>query len=348
MKRDTLKRFFRPALCLVFAVVLILSAAPLFAQRSRATVTIRLASTAPENTPWGAALNQLAADWARATNGAVEVIVFHNATAGNENEVLRRLRLNQIQAAVFTSLGMNSVMPEIMALSYPFLIRNNEELDFVLERLKPEMEARIQQNGFVTLAWARAGWIRIFSRTPVLLPEDLRRIRMGSNPDDMEIMQAFRLMGYQIIPVTTNPLISLNGGMIDAVYSSPIYAAASQLFGIARNMTDMDIAPFMGGLLMNNVAWRRIPERYRPRLMEIARQMERDLEAQVANLEAEAIATMRRHGLITHELTPAQRQAWFDDTARFENTLVGTHSPVFNREFHQKISAILAEHRRGR
>ena len=290
----------------------------------------------------------MAADWSRATNGAVEVIIFHGGAAGNEQEVLRRLRLNQIQAAVFTSMGINSIMPEVMAISYPFLIRDNEELDVVLRQLKPDMEARIERNGFVTLAWANAGWVRIFSRTPVFVPDDLRRIRIGTSPQELEFIQAFRLMGYQVIPIAANPLISLNGGMIDAVYQSPIYAAATQIFGIARNMTDMNIAPFMGGILMNNAAWRRIPEIYRPRLLEISRQMERTIEASVANLEAEAIATMRRHGLVIHELTPAQTQAWFDDTARFENMLVGPSNPVFNREYYQKINAILAEHRRGR
>ena len=66
---------------IVFALVLFVLAGPVFAQR---TVTIKMASPVPENTPWGYFFNQLAADWRRITNGEVELIVYHNGVAGSE------------------------------------------------------------------------------------------------------------------------------------------------------------------------------------------------------------------------------------------------------------------------
>jgi TRAP-type C4-dicarboxylate transport system substrate-binding protein len=330
---------------LMFLLVLLLSVSPLFAQRK---ITIRLASIVPENTPWGAAINRMAADWARITNGEVEVIVFHNSTAGDEAEVLRKLRLNQIQAAVFSSSGMNSIIPEVMAISYPFLIRDNEELDFVLSRIKPELDARMQQNGFVTLAWAKAGWVRFFSKAPVFVPDDMRRLKLATSPDDQEMLQAFKAMQYQMVPVNlSDVLVSLNSGMVDAVYQSPIYVAGNQIFGITKNMASINVSPFMGSILMNNAAWRRIPERYRAALLANCKQMESGIESSIAGLETEAISTMVRHGLIINELSPRQTQAWYDDIARYENSLVGSN-PIFNREFYLKISAILSEDRRGR
>jgi len=329
---------------LLVILILFFIVNPLFAQRK---ITIKLASLVPENTAWGAAINRLAAEWARITNGEVEVIVYHNAAAGDEPEVLRKLRINQIQAAVFSSLGMNAVMPEVMAFSYPLLIRNDAELDEVMRRLKPDLDARIQQNGFVTLAWARAGWIKFFSRSPVLTPDDLRRQKLGTSADDQQMIQAFRIMGYQMVSVNMSELmIVLNSGMIDAIYQSPIYAAGNQLFAVARNMSSINIAPFMGGVLMNNTAWRRIPDRYKPQLLEVCRQIEREIESSIAELETEAISTMLRYGLRIHELTPAQMQVWYDDTARFENNLVGTTNAIFNREFYFKIRNILTEYRR--
>ncbi|MCL2066062.1 MAG: TRAP transporter substrate-binding protein DctP [Treponema sp.] len=340
-----MRRSFNISLRLLFIPVLFLSVCPLFAQRR---ITIRLASLVPENTPWGAAINKMASDWARVTNGEVEVIVYHNGTAGDEPETLRKLRLNQIQAAVFTSLGLNSIMPEVMALSYPFLIRDNAELDEVLSRIKPELNEKIQQNGFTTLAWARAGWIKIFSKSPVHVPNDLRRLKLGTSSDELQMIQAFRLMGYQIVPISINDiLVFLNGGMIDAIYQSPIYAAGTQIFGVAKNMSSINIAPFMGGILMNNTAWRRIPERYRPQLMEICREMEATIEASIVNLETEAVSTMLRHGLILNELSVQQEQEWYTDMGRYENSLVGT-GQIFNREYYLKINDILTNYRRGR
>jgi len=65
-------------------LALFVSANPVFAQRR--AITINLASLVPENTPWGSAINRMAADWERATNGEVQVIVFHNATPGTSRK----------------------------------------------------------------------------------------------------------------------------------------------------------------------------------------------------------------------------------------------------------------------
>jgi len=120
------------------------------------------------------------------------------------------------------------------------------------------------------------------------------------------------------------------------------------LFGIAGNMSSINIAPFMGGILMNEVTWRRIPERYRAQLQEACRVLERDVERSIASLEADAISTMVRHGLRINELNPAQMQVWFDDTASYENRLVGGANPTFNREYYVRIRDILTEYRRRR
>jgi len=331
---------------LLMILVLFFVVNPLFAQRR---ITIRLASLVPENTAWGQALNRMAAEWARATNNEVQVIVFHGGTAGDEPEVLTKLRTNQLQAAVFSSMGLNSIMPEVMAISYPFLIRNQAEYNEVMRVLKPDLDRRIQQNGFTTLVWVHAGWIRFFSKNPVPTPADLRRVKIGSGTDDAQMINAFRIMGYQVesVPVTDS-LMALNSGRIDAVYNSPVFVAGNQLFGVARNMSGINLAPFMGGILMNNNAWRQIPERYRPQLLEICRRLEREIEASVNALETEAITVMRRNGLIVNELTPAQMQVWYDDTARFENNLVSASNPVFHREYYFRIKDILTDFRRGR
>ncbi|MDR1587903.1 MAG: TRAP transporter substrate-binding protein DctP [Treponema sp.] len=324
-------------------LVILLAAGPLFAQRK---TTIKLASLVPENTPWGAAINRMAVEWAQVTNGEVELIVYHSGVAGTEGDVLRKLNLNQIQAAIFTSIGLNSVMPEVMALSYPFLIRNDEELDAVLKRIRPELDEKIEQNGFVTLAWARAGWVKIFSRTPVHIPGDLRKLKVGTNPDELELLQALKAMGFQMVPVSMNDvLVSLNGGMIDAVYQSPIAVAGAQLFGIAKNMSTVNLAPFMGGIIMNRTAWRRIPDRYKDRLQQICKRIEKEIDGSISKLEGDAISTMSKYGLIINQASPQQEQEWYNDIAKHENELVG---PIFNRELYQKINAILAEYRRGR
>jgi TRAP-type C4-dicarboxylate transport system substrate-binding protein len=335
-----MKKFWYIAVfCLVFLCVE--GPAPAFAQRRK--VTIKLASLVPENTPWGSALNRMATEWAAASNGEVSLVIYHNGTAGSEGDVLRKLKMNQVQAAILTSFGLNTITPEILTMSAPFLIRNNAELDLVLNELKPELEQRINGKGFYTLAWSKAGWVKFFSKAPVFVPDDLKRQKLGTNENEPALMDAFKAMGYQMVPVSMNQvLVYLNGGMIDAVYQSPVTVGGLQIFGMAKNMASINIAPFMGAIVMNGAAWRSIPEKYKPELIRIAKKFELELDASIQKLEEDIIVTMRQYGLVVNQISPAQEQLWYDDGNRVVPTLLGS---TFDREIYRRIEAILRDRR---
>ena len=327
---------------IIIALALIFSVSPLFAQRK---ITIKMASPVPENTPWGQCLDQIAADWKRITNGEVEVIIYHNGVAGSEKDVVRSLRLNQIQAAVLSTIGIYEISPEIMTLSCPFLIRNDEELDLVLAGLKGELEEKINSKDCFTLAWARVGWVKIFSKQPVFVPADLKKQKLGTNAEQAELNQAFKTMGFQMIPVARNDiLIALNSGMVDAVYESPIAVGSTQIFGLAKNMASINIAPFMGGIILNQRAWRSIPDKYKPQLIAATRKSEAELDQSIRGLEDDMVKTMGNYGLKVNQVSPEQEQLWYDEIGKVMPSLIGT---AFDRDIYNRIEAILKDYRSG-
>ncbi|MDR1059477.1 MAG: TRAP transporter substrate-binding protein DctP [Treponema sp.] len=314
-----------------------------FAQRR---ITIKLASLVPERSPWGEKLIQIAAEWGRITNGEVEMVISHNGVVGSETTVLQKLNANQIQAAVFTSFGLNQISPEIMTVRCPFLIRNDDELDLVLEGVKSELEAKISQKNHIMLAWSKAGWVNLFSRNPVFVPADLKRQKLGTPPSEPMLTQAFNSMGFRLVSVDMSDVqVKLASGMIDAVYQSPAAVAGYQLFGVAKNMATIRIAPFMGGIVMNNTAWRRIPDRYKPELLRVTRRIAAELDSSMRTLEQRAVSTMSGNGLIINRLSPEQEQLWYDETDRALPSLLGS---TFDRELYQKIDVILKQYRNGR
>jgi len=227
---------------IILAVFLILSVSPLFAQRK---ITIKMATPIPESTPWGRFFNQMANDWRKITNGEVELIVYHNGVAGTESDVVRGLKLNQLQAAVLSTLGLYEISPEIMTLSCPFLIRNDDELDLVLAQVTGGLEENINSKGYYTLAWARVGWVKFFSKSPVFIPADLKKQKIGAIADQAELNRVFKAMGFQMVPVERNDiLIAINSGMAEAVFQSPVAVGSTQAFGLARNMASINVAPF--------------------------------------------------------------------------------------------------------
>jgi TRAP-type C4-dicarboxylate transport system substrate-binding protein len=315
-----------------------------FAQRRK--VVLKIASLVPENTAWGQALNSMAREWSAATGGNVELIIYHGGIVGEEDDVVRKLRLNQIQGAVLTAFGISLISPEAMSLSAPFLIRNEEELALALDAFRPELDANIEKAGFHMLTWAKAGWVRIFSRAPAPVPAELKRQKVGAPPSSPELIQAFKTMGYQVVPLGYNDmLMGLNSGTIDALYLSPVYTGALQLFGVARHMTTLNLAPILGGIVLNNRGWRAIPNEYKPRLIEITQNIERNLSSSIQDLENSAIKTMANYGLISHDITPSQEQLWYADVKQALPSLLGT---VFDRDLYSRTEALLNRHRAGR
>jgi TRAP-type C4-dicarboxylate transport system substrate-binding protein len=310
--------------------------------QSRKTLVIKLASLIPENSPWGTALNRIAAEWSRITNGEVELRIYHNGVVGTEGDCVRKLKSNQIQAAILTSFGISLITPEIMTLSAPFFIKNDAELDSVLTLLKPELQKKMESTGFYPIAWAKSGWVRIFSKSPVLVPQDLKKLKMGSSEETPTLTQAFKVMGYQMVPVGIDLILSLNSNKIEAAYQSPVAAASTQLFGIAKNMTDMNIAPIMGGIIFNRTAWRAIPEKYKPDLIKVVEGVEKEITRSMAGLETDAIKTMVSYGLKINQVSPEQEKLWYTEVEKVMPSLVGS---TFDQDLYTKISAILKQYR---
>jgi TRAP-type C4-dicarboxylate transport system substrate-binding protein len=330
-------------LILLFFIVLVGLSVPqaVFAQRRK--ITVKLASLVPEATDWGKALNKLAKQWADITGGEVELKVYHGGVAGSEGDVLRKLKIDQLQAAVLTSLGMNQIAPQIMALSFPFLIRTEGELDAVLLSMKPYLEEQINKTGYTTLAWSKAGWMRFFARQPVRTPDDMKKQKLSALEEAPPITNAFKAMGYQMIAIPGNEvLVSLNSGRLDAVMQSPVIAGSYQLFPIAKNMSNFNIAPFLGGIVISQTAWRRIPEKYHEDLLAVCRATERENDSIIQKLEADAVTTMRRYGLQTIELSESDKQKWYADVDRARPQIVGS---TFDAATLGRIEAILKEYR---
>ena len=91
-------------------------------------LTLKLGTAAPINSPWDLVLRRLAADWFRISDGDVELKIFPGGIAGDEPDMIRKMRIGQLHAATLTAGSMNDIYPGVLALAAPMLIRSNEEM----------------------------------------------------------------------------------------------------------------------------------------------------------------------------------------------------------------------------
>jgi len=339
--------------CVIFGAMLLFGADLLFAQRggrAQETLEVRLASPLPRDSPWGRTLDRIAAEWSRITNGQVRLNVRHGGIEGNEARMHLSLASNSIQAAILTPFGLSSIDPSIMTLTMPFLIRNDAELAVVMGEVQGYLESRFNRGDHFMLAWSKSGFVNFFSREPVFTPDDLRRLRVASSPEAVEMNAVFQSMGFQIFETDwTDVGTRLNAGTITAIYNQPAAVAAFQLHRMAGNMLQINVAPVVGGVVMNQITWRRIGElnpRFQQELLTATRRIAAEFDASLQPTVNDAIQVMSRAGLRINQPTPAQEQLWFNEIERAMPSIMGMDN-VFDRALYDRITDILARHRAG-
>ncbi len=272
---------------------------------------IKLGSLAPEGSPWDKALRRIAVDWNTVSNGRLKVRVFAGGIAGDEPNMVRKIRINQLQAAAITGVGLGSIVEDIYAVQLPFLIRTTEEMEYVMAEMEPTLNRMLEGKGFTMVAWFLAGWAHLFSKTPATTPAEVKRLKLQVDYSAPTITQAWKELGFRVVPIaSTEVLAALQSDMIEAFLLTPLTAAAMQWFGLAKNMMDLPIAPMIGGLIISERVWNGIPDDLKPELLSIVEQHLAILSRESAALEEEAVAIMLENGLQINPVSPQVKAQW--------------------------------------
>ena len=281
---------------LILAVCL---AAPGFA------ATVKLGTLAPEGSPWHKALQDMAAQWAKISQGKVRVRIYPGGVAGDEPDMVRKMRIGQLHAAALTGGGLTRISQEIQALQMPMMFRSDAEFDYVHARMTPMLEGALRAKRFHVLNWADAGWVYFFAQEPVVWPGDLKPLKLFTWVGESAHIGALREAGLNPVPLPATEIhTALSSGLINAVPTTPIIALSYQWFGLAKHMTDMRWARLVGATVLTDRAWKRIPGALRPRLKKAARDIGIRIQQKIRKLGAQAVKVMQKHGLKVHAVPP--------------------------------------------
>ena len=276
-----------------------------------AAQTVKLGTLAPEGSSWHQIIRDLAEDWRTLSGGALDVRIYPGGTAGDEPDMVRKMKIGQLHAAALTGAGLARIAPEIQALQLPMMLRSNAELDYVRERLGPTLEAALEAKGFTVLTWGDAGWVHFFAQTPVVHPDDLRPQRLFVWSAETAYIELWKDFGFEPVPLAPTDIhTALQSGLIEAFSTTPIAALSFQWFGLAKHMTDLKWAPLVGALVISSRTWQAVPEDLRPALLRASREAGVRLQGEVRALDSEAVRVMQEHGLVVHHVPPEVALEW--------------------------------------
>lgn len=290
--------------------------------------TIKLATLAPEGTLYYEILQDMGERWREVSGGEIELRIYPGGIAGDESDMVKKMRIGQIQAAAITGGGLADITEEIRALQMPMMFRSYEELDYVRTKIADRLDSAFAEKGFRILTWGDAGWVYFFTTQPVVHPDDLKPLPVLTWVGNTTFVEVWKELGYNPVPLAATEIhVGLASGLIEAMSVPPYAALSFQWFGLADHMTDLKFAPLVGALVVAESAWQRIDPALRTKLQEIAAETGRRMQ-EVRHLDREAVDIMVQHGLTVHEVPDEVYDLWAKLTRRAYPRIMGSVVPA--------------------
>jgi TRAP-type transport system periplasmic protein len=305
---------------------------------------VSLGTLAPRGSIYHQSLQAMVEKWRQAPGGGVRLVIYPDGTQGGEADMVRLMRVGTLQAGLLTTVGLSEIEPGVAGLqSFPLVFRDFAEFDYVNQRLRPMLERRLAEKGFVMLFWADAGWVRYFFKEPISTPEEMKQRKLFVWSGSVEQVDIMKQMGYNPVPLeTADILTSLQTGLINAVSVPPIYAARSQFHTYAPHMIDLNWGVLVGGLVIKKDVWESIPDNKRKALAEAAQIAGREIQENGRKEGDQAVAAMEKRGLKVHRLTPELKARW---VAAAEETYPKIRGSIVPADIFDEVQRLLKEYR---
>src|ERR1700759_3228125 len=223
---------------------------------ARAQSNLKIATLAPEGSAWMVSFHEWAKNVEEHTGGKIKIKFCAGGTAGDERDAVRKMRLGQLNGAAVTAIGLGLINPEVRGLELPMLINSYDELDFVRNKLDADLRKKFDDKGYVLLAWGDVGPVHIFSNEPIKGKADLAQLKLWAWVDDALVRELFHQLGVNGVPLgVPDVLPSLQTGLINACYGSPLSTLALQWYTKVKYMTSLHITQAIGAAVITKKAF---------------------------------------------------------------------------------------------
>jgi len=303
------------------------------------THQLRLATLAPRQSGLGKAFQQLRKELKEKTNGAVELKMYHGGVAGDEETVVRKMRVGQLDGALLTSTGLGALVPQVLVLQAPGLITSYPALDDVREQLAPQLEAQFDKAGYVLVSWGDSGQVRIFSRHKIQHPDDLKAVRPWVWRGSVTMRAFIEAAGANGVTLGLPEVFgALQTGMIDTVISSSIGVLGFQWHTRLKTMTKPGGGIVVGAYVIKKDRLAALPKEARDHILNSAKEHAEEFREGGRKLDEEASTALE--GRLKSVNLWRNQQAWEAVQREARNVLAGR---LYSRSLLTRVEEIVGK-----
>ena len=285
---------------------------------------LKYACFAPEGSTYVRAMRAWDAELRERSDGRLSFKIYPGGVQGDERDMLRKVRVGQLHMVGMTGIGLGEVLPAFRILEMPAFYRNYEEVDAATKAVEPALEALVREQRYELLGWGEAGTVHIFSNSPLSTLEDLSATKMWAWEGDRISTELFKMFGIGPVPLPLpNVLSSLQAGTIDGVYGSPLAVVALQWSSHIKYMTSQHLGRAMGGTVIDKRRFDAIPADLQALLKETGQIYHAQIVEGARAENDRAIATLKKQGVQSLEIQPAEWTRLEQGAGTVRQTLTG-------------------------
>ena len=309
-----------------------------------AATEMKIATLAPDGSFWMEELRRAGDEIERRTEGRVSLRFYPGGSMGNEQAMLRKIRIGQLHGAAMMSGALSSVEPDLEVYSLPLTFHSYEEVDLVRERVDPELRSRLEDDGLVSFGFIEGGFAYLMSTRPTRTLADLKGQKAWIPEGDAVGQAILEAAGLTPVPLQLSDVLTgLQTGLIDVVAGPPVGAVALQWFTKVRYLTEVPILYSYGALTIGERAFARLPADDRKTVCAVLEETTRTLDERAREDNARALEALARQGVERVAFDDAALEEW-QGVARRANVLLEERLEV-DPELRRRVRSLLDEHR---
>jgi TRAP-type C4-dicarboxylate transport system substrate-binding protein len=274
-------------------------------QQAAAGVVFKFATLAPEGTPWMQIMRDMGREVERQSNGEILFQFYPGGMAGDEREVIDKMRAGQLHGGAFTGVGMGLILPESRVLELPLLFRDASEADHVVSAMMPHFINAFNQQGYVLLSLHEAGPVFVFSKPPLRTIEDLTQAKLWQWQGDPLVQALFKAFDVTPVPLSLPEVLpALQSDLIHACYGTPLGVLAMQWFTQVKYRILPAVMRGVGALVMSFDQWQKLSPDQQGFVMDTVQSYAAKAAESVRQYEQKALPLLESSGIEEIALSP--------------------------------------------
>lgn len=301
----------RGARCLGSALIAVLLCGSVSsAGRAGEAALLRLATLAPEASSAGAIFKAFDKSVRQRSGNKVQMRLYAGGVAGDERDVIRKMKIGQLEGAALTSIGLGQIVRSVLVLQMPGLFETRDQVDKVRKEMASEFQRQFESAGYVLLGWGDVGELRVFGKRPVASPQDYQKARPWVWREDPISSELMSLIGANGVALGLPEVFAaLQTGMVDTVSATAIGALGFQWFRFVKYMSKTTGQPVVGATVVRKEWFDAQPPDVQKALREVSEGVSAQLLTRVRSEDERAAQTLRGRGVQEFDMM-AKRAEW--------------------------------------